>query len=80
MKFESDHVLDPIFFWGEKYYVGPSRLPIRRFVHVNIPLRNLFCPLAVHESELSDEISHNLSFYSYSRTVLYVEFTQLYCL
>ena len=78
MKFESNHVLDPILFWGEKYYVGPSHLPIRRFVRVNIPLGNLFCPLAVHESELNDEISHTLSLYNYSQTVLYVEFTQLY--
>ena len=75
MKFESDHALDPILFWGEKYYVGPSCLPIGRSVHVNIPLGNLFYPLAVHESELDDEVSHNLSFYNCSRTVLYVKFT-----
>ena len=78
MKFESNYVLDPFLFWGEKYYGGLSRLPIGRFVRVNIPLGNLFCPLAVHESELNDEISHTLSLYNYSQTVLYVEFTQLY--
>ena len=75
MKFESDHALDPIFFWGDAYYANPSCLPIGRSVHVNIPLGNLFCHLAVHESELGDEISHNLSLYSCSWTVLYVEFT-----
>ena len=80
MKFELDHALDPILFWGEKYYAGPCRLPIGRSVCVNIPLGNLFCPLAVYKSELNDEVSHNLSLYSCSRMVLYVEFIQLYCL
>ena len=37
-------------------------------------------PLAVHEREFGDEVSHNLSLYSCSRTILYVEFTQLHCL
>ena len=44
MEFESDCAFNPVFFWGDEYYTSPTCLPIRRCVHINIPLSNFLTP------------------------------------
>ena len=76
---QSDHALNLIPLWGLDYHTGPSCSSIGRSVHINIPLSDLLCPLAIPKGEFDDKASHHLPIYSCSRTVLYIKFTKLHC-
>ena len=76
---KTDHAFDLISFRAVEYHTSSTCLPIGGSVCVDAPLWDLFCPLAFPESEFCDEVSYYLPLYGRAWSILYVEFTQLYC-
>ena len=74
---KTDHAFDPIPFRAVEYHTGSVWLSIRRSIYVDALLGALLYPLVFYESEFRDEVSNDLSFYSRTWSVFYVEFPQL---
>ena len=76
-KIKTNDAFDHIPFQAVKYHTGSACLPVERSVRVDAPLGSLFCPLVFHKVEFYDEVNNNLSLYSHTWLVLYVQFAQL---
>ena len=72
-----DHAFDLIPFQAVEYHTSLAGLPVGRSICMDAPLGSLFCPLVFHKVEFYDEVNNNLSLYSHTWLVLYVQFAQL---